>query len=193
LRLHHDRIKQLSGGDSMSAANKYEKAFEFEPVCKLWLACNKRPQVTDDTAAFWARVFLIPFTASFVGQEDRTLRPSLVQEPAHQAAVLAWIVRGAVRYCAEGLEPPPSIRAATAAYREDSDPIAAFLYEACELTPNADVSAQDLYAVYSEWADRQHFSQKERLTATAFGRLMAERFQRVHTEAGRVYRGLARR
>ncbi|MEP7308204.1 MAG: phage/plasmid primase, P4 family [Acidobacteriota bacterium] len=193
LRLHHDRIKQLSGGDSMSAANKYEKAFEFEPDCKLWLACNKRPRVTDDTAAFWARVFLIPFTQSFVGREDRTLRPALVQDRRHQAAVLAWIVRGAVRYHAEGLEPPASIRAATAAYREDSDPLAAFLEETCDLEPTAEVGAKELYEHYARWADAQHFSPKERLSATMFGRLISGRFEREHTRSGKVYKGLARR
>ncbi|MFN2444487.1 MAG: hypothetical protein ABR606_02675 [Vicinamibacterales bacterium] len=65
-------------------------------------------------------MLLIPFTESFVGREDRELRPALVNEPNHQAAVLAWIVRGAIRYYAEGLEPPAIVRDATAAYRETS-------------------------------------------------------------------------
>lgn len=194
LRLHHDRIKQLSGGDSVSAANKYEKAFEFEPTCKLWLACNKRPRTTDDSPAFWSRVFLLPFTTSFAGKEDRSLRPALVQEPVHQRAVLAWIVRGAIRYHAEGLnDPPASVRVATDAYREDSDPLAAFLGEACEVEPAAEVGAKELYEHYGHWADAQHFTVKERLSATSFGRLIGGRFEREHTHAGKLYRGLARR
>ena len=43
LWLHHDRIEQISGGDSMSAANKYEKAFEFDPVASCgWRATSGR-------------------------------------------------------------------------------------------------------------------------------------------------------
>ena len=196
LRLHHDRIKQLTGGDSMSAANKYEQAFEFEPVCKLWLACNKRPRVTDDTSAFWARVFLIPFRASFVGKEDRSLRPALVQEAVHQAAVLAWIVRGAVRYYAEGLDEVPAVvRTATAEYREDCDPLAVFLDESCALDPEAEVGAKDLYEHYTRWADGQHFTVKERLSATMFGRLVGGRFdsRKDRTTGVKNYLGLARR
>jgi len=141
LSLHHDRIKQITGGDSMSAANKYEKAFEFDPVCKLFLSCNKPPRVTDDTAAFWARVFLVPFTVSFKGREDRALRPALVTDLGHQRAVLAWIVAGARRYCADGLTPPPSIVAATAAFERDSDPLADFIEEACDTDAEAEVRA----------------------------------------------------
>lgn len=194
IRLNHDRIKQLTGGDPMSAANKYEKAFEFEPSCKLWLACNTKPGATDDTAAFWARVMLMPFAVSFVGREDRSLRPALAQEPVHQAAVLAWIVRGAVRYYAEGLSAPPArVRTATAAYREDSDPLAAFLTEACELRSDADVGANGIYEQYVRWADAQHYAGNERLSASMFGRLMGAKFEgKKHPRTGvKHYRGIA--
>ncbi len=196
IRLHHDRIKQLTGGDSMSAANKYEKAFEFEPSCKLWFACNRKPNVSDDTPAFWARVFLIPFRMSFVGREDRTLRPALVQQPAHQAAVLAWIVRGAVRYYAEGLaDPPAAVHAATAAYRDDSDPLAPFLAEACQLGGGVEVGAKDLYEHYVRWAAVQHYSGQERHSATKFGRLIGARFEsRKDPRTGvKHYRGVMRK
>jgi phage/plasmid-associated DNA primase len=86
----------------------------LKPTCKLWLVCNKKPQVTDDSRAFWARVRLVPFTESFVGREDRLRRPALTNDPRHQRAVLAWIVRGAMRYHAEGLPAlPGAVRDAT--------------------------------------------------------------------------------
>jgi putative DNA primase/helicase len=193
LTLHHDRIKQITGGDSMSAANKYEKAFEFDPVCKLFLSCNKPPRVTDDTAAFWARVVLVPFTVSFKGREDRALRPALVTDPAHQRAVLAWIVKGAVRYAANGLDVPDRLQTATDAFERASDPLGEFLTEACELDPDAEIGASDLYNHYRAWADAQHLSERERLNATAFGRRMSGRFQRETTRTIRVYKGIGRR
>jgi putative DNA primase/helicase len=196
IRLNHDRIKQLTGGDSVSAANKYEKAFTFEPTCKLWLACNKKPRTTDDTAAFWARVLMVPFTVSFVGKEDRSLRPALVGDPVHQAAVLAWIVRGAVRYYAEGLpEPPSAVRAATHAYRQECDPLAAFVDEACDLNASAQVGARELFEHYARWANDQHYTEKERLSATMFGRLVGYRFdsQKDPRTGVKHYRGIARK
>ena len=81
IRLNHDRLKQLTGGDAMSASGKYQHAIEFVPVGKLWLSCNRLPTATDDSPAFWARVRRIPFQVSFAGREDQTLRPRLTHEP----------------------------------------------------------------------------------------------------------------
>lgn len=193
LRLHHDRVKQLTGGDGLRAAAKYEHSVEFTPTCKLWLSANKKPTVTDDTDAFWARVLLVPFTESFVGREDRNLRPTLEHDPAHQAAILAWLVAGAVRYAAEGLEPPATVQAATRAYAEESDILAEFIAEACERMPAAVVRAAELYAHYRTWASHQGYQDRETLTATAFGRRMGAKFAKRHAETGVVYAGIARR
>lgn len=193
IRLHHDRIKQITGGDPMRASNKYEKSIEFTPVAKLWLTANRKPRVSDDSPAFWARVMLIPFTQSFVGREDRTLRPALEQDPAHQAAVLAWIVRGAAYYATEGLHSPAAITAATDAYQSESDPLAEFLTEACEADPAAEVAAADLYAHYTTWARLQGESDRDLLTQTMFGRLLGSRLSHRKIGVRKHYIGIARR
>jgi putative DNA primase/helicase len=193
IRLNHDRIKQLSGGDPMSAANKYERPFEFQPTSKLWLFCNRKPRVTDDTVAFWSRVLLLPFVVSFAGREDTTLRPKLTQDPTHQAAILAWIVRGAVRYLSNGLgKRPEAVIEATKAYRDDQDVLSQFLEQACALDATAETGANDLYEHYIKWADRQHLTTKERLTATMFGRTLGGRFKsRKHRITGvKLYAGI---
>src|SRR5690606_7796391 len=115
VRLQHDRVQQRTRGDAHLAEQKYERSFEFTPTAKLWLAANREPRVTDDSPAFWARVRLVPFPVSFLGRENRDLRPALEHEPDHQAAILTWLVEGAVRYAREGLTPPAAIRQATAA------------------------------------------------------------------------------
>jgi putative DNA primase/helicase len=193
IKIHHDRIKQITGGDPIRAANKYEKSFEFQPVCKLWLAANRKPRVTDDSPAFWARVRLVPFKVSFVGREDRNLRPALENEPEHQTAILAWIVHGATRYAQTGLQSAPSVAAATDAYERECDPLAEFYDEACELAAGAHIGAKDFYQHYKRWADEHSLTDHERLTPTAFGRRVAARFQSEHTRIGRVYFGVARR
>ena len=77
-------------------------------------------------------------------------------------------------------------------YQTDSDALGAFLAEACEVAPAAQVGAQALYDHYREWAVRHGLSDKERLGAVAFGRKASERFTRSHTMAGKVYLGVAR-
>ncbi|MEX2662443.1 MAG: phage/plasmid primase, P4 family [Vicinamibacterales bacterium] len=193
IKIHHDRIKQISGGDPIRAANKYEKSFEFQPVCKLWLSANRKPRVTDDSPAFWARVMLVPFTVSFVGREDRDLRPALEHDPGNQSAILAWIVAGAVRYYQRGLDAPDTVRAATTAYEQECDPLADFLADACELDSHAEIGAADIYRHYQRWAGGQGLAERERLSMTAFGLRMGTRFNREHTRAGKVYLGITGR
>lgn len=193
IRLHHDRIKQISGGSPITAANKYERAFEFTPMFKLWLSANRKPRVNDDSPAFWARVLTVPFPVSFVGREDRDLRPTLEHDPAHQSAVLAWLVRGAVRYHAEGLQPPTAITAATSDYQDESDVLADFCAEALGHEPESEVRASDLYLHYCDWARSHHISDRERMTATMFGRRMTERFKPVKRSSGKVYLDVARK
>ena len=190
IKINHDRIKQLSGGDPLRVANKYERSFEFQPVCKLWLCANRKPRVTDDGAAFWARVMLVPFNVSFAGREDRSLRPDLEHDPAHQAAILAWLVQGAIRYYARGLDPPGSVQTATDQYREESDPLSEFLDEACRLGPTFETGASDIYQHYRRWADTHALSERERLTASAFGRRLTGRFACQRRRGGKVYLGL---
>jgi hypothetical protein len=56
--------------------------------------------------------------------------------------------------------------------------------------PDAVSRGSDLFVAYGKWADRQRLSKQERLNAKDFGRRMAERFTRRHTNSGKVYHGV---
>ncbi len=183
VHLHHDRIKQMTGGGNMRVANKNEKSFEFIPCCKLWLACNDLPTVTDDSAAFWARVIVIPFRRSFLGQENTTLRPTLSHDPVHRRAVLAWLVQGAMDYCREGLgEMPASIRQATAAFRDVAWPLTPFAKEDCVIDPEARVSVGDFNRGYQRFCDSHGVPKAKRLGWKRVLKLMEARYDTVHVD-----------
>src|SRR4051812_18249502 len=93
--------------------------------------------------------------------------PALHEE---RPGILAWAVRGAVVWHERGLHPPESVVAATQGYQVDSDPLAAFLAEGCELEPAAEVGAKELYDHYRQWALGHGLNDKERMGAAAFGR-----------------------
>ena len=123
-----------------------------------------------------------------------TVDPTLGDVLAAEApAILAWAVRGCLEWQAKGLAAPAVVVKATAEYEHDSDVLGAFLAEACELVPGSEVGAAELYAHYEAWATTHGLNQRERLSSTAFGRKMAERFQREHRHDGKVYLGVARR
>jgi putative DNA primase/helicase len=194
ITLNHDRIKQLSGGDSLRAADKYQKSFEFDPVAKLWLSCNQRPRTRDESAGFWARVVVIPFTESFVGREDTGLRDRLKQDRDCQRAVLAWMVAGAVRYYATrslGVF-PQIVREASGEYRDENDRLSAFYDACCVFDSNAKAQASELFAAYQRWAGTTGIEERFQLKPKSFGLALASRgLSKAHRKDGAYYFGIA--
>jgi len=189
-RIDEGRLKSLTGGDRLRARFLNQEWFSFDPTCKLILSVNHRPVVSDDSFGFWRRVRLIPFDRAF--QPDPTLAAELRDEAP---GILAWMVRGCLDWQRHRLGQPARVAQATAEYSADSDVLGGFFLEACELDPGAEIGATELYEHYKRWAEAQGYSERERLSVTAFGRKVAERFERDRdNRTGRVvYRGLARR
>jgi putative DNA primase/helicase len=145
-------LKQLTGGDRVTARFLHREFFEFTPSFKLWLACNHRPRVRDSSEAFWRRIRLIPFTVSFRGREDKGLADTLAAE---LPGILAWAVRGCLEWQEAGdLCAPAEVLAATEGYRADEDQVERFLAECCLCSPEATCGARELYQAYQEWAQQ---------------------------------------
>jgi putative DNA primase/helicase len=188
IRLNEARVKALTGGDPITARFLHSEFFSFEPVAKFWLSVNHKPVVRDDSYGFWRRIRLIPFTQRF--DVNQGLADELYAEAP---GILAWCVRGCLLWQSHGLQAPASVLAATREYEQESDPLAAFLAEACDLNPGSEVFAKELFDHYDRWAEQHGLSQRERLSSTAFGRKVSERFQHERRRTGRVYFGVARR
>ena len=186
-RLNEARLKSWTGGDACTARFLHGEFFTFTPTGKIWLAFNHKPIVRDDSYGFWRRVRLVPFLRTFA--PDPTLGDVLRHETP---GILAWLIRGCLEWQVRGLEAPEIITDATADYQQGSDVFGRFLTEACEVDEFAEVSATDLYRHYEEWAERQGYGPRERLTMTKFGTKAGERLRRVHTRTGWLYLGVAR-
>lgn len=189
VRLNEARVKALTGGDPVTARFLNAEFFTYTPVLKLWLSTNKLPLVSDLSFGFWRRVRLIPFGRVFMGDEiDKDLDTKLAAETP---GILTWIVRGALAWQERGLEPvPASVKAATREYAEDSDDLAEFLAERCVVEDGCTVPAGELFKEYSAWADERGLKKDDRLSATAFGRRMSEKFAKKRGVGGRTYHGV---
>jgi len=186
-RLNEARLKALTGGDEITARFLHGEFFSFVPVAKFWLAVNHKPRVSDDSHGFWRRVRLIPFLRRFTEDGDQDLPTKL---EAELPGILAWAVRGALAWQAEGLRPPAAVTLATATYRDESDPLADFLATCTVEGPAYAVAAAVAFRAYGTWADDQGMGTRERLTSTAFGTRLAERYEKRRTKTGRVYVGI---
>lgn len=163
--LNTARIKNLTGGDPMSARHLHQKWFSFKAVCKVWLAFNHKPAVKDDSFGFWERVHLIPFERSFTKEErDHQLKDKLhVEWPG----ILAWVVRGCQEWQKRGLGAPTDVLEETLDYQIENDPLAEFIEARCTLGSSSCVSSALLWKVYLRWAEE--VEEKHHLSRNNFG------------------------
>jgi putative DNA primase/helicase len=149
-RLNESVIKDLTGGDSLRAERKYEHAFVFRPVAKLWIYGNHKPTIRGTDCGIWRRVRLIPFTRTFEGSDDDPRLGDKLREEA--SGILNWAIRGCLLWQAEGLRPPKIVQLAVSEYRSEQDVLSDFIAECtCEMA-NSQTPHGDLFDAYRHWA-----------------------------------------
>jgi putative DNA primase/helicase len=140
-------IKELTGDEVLTARFMRQDFFEFSMTQKHIIVGNHKPRLRGGDPAMARRLVLVPFAVKFEGaQRDRGMPEKL---KAEAPAILAWIVRGAVRWHREGLQVPASVRAAGAEYLADHDDLALWLDECC--LRSGDARAGELYASFKRW------------------------------------------
>lgn len=172
-RWNESRLKELSGGDKLSARFMRQDLFEFVPSHRLVIYANHRPIIHNPDPAFRARLKLVPFNASFVGREDTTLPERLTGELPQ---ILGWMVAGAESYWEAGrLLNCAAVDAASSAYFEAHATFDAWLQERCSVDPAFEERAKALYADFRTWKqDRGEGVPSQ----TRWGESMASRFVR---------------
>lgn len=152
-RLAEAVVKQLSGGDRVTARRMREDYFEFVPTFKIILAVNHRPEIRGTDAAIWRRIHLVPFNVTIPDDEqDRDLLNKLRDE---LPGILNWALAGCLEWQRGGLRPPSEVLEATKAYRADSDVLAQFIEEACVLARVTSVGKGELFKAYTTWTDKR--------------------------------------
>jgi putative DNA primase/helicase len=108
------RIKSLTGGDPVAARYMRQDFFEYTPQFKLLIAGNHKPALRSVDEAIRRRFNLIPFTVTIPPEDrDGTLTERLKSE---WPGILAWMVQGCLQWQREGLNPPQTVRDATAEF-----------------------------------------------------------------------------
>lgn len=150
-RLNEGAIKDLTGGDTLRGARKYEHGFRFKPVAKLWIAGNHRPAIRGNDDGIWRRVRLVDFPVQIPEAErDPGLPARLMTEGP---GILNWLIAGCLAWQRDGLKAPTTVQASVADYRQDEDVLGDFLSERTEPFPSASVSHSNLFQSYQGWCE----------------------------------------
>jgi putative DNA primase/helicase len=184
-KINEGLVKQLTGGEKITARFLYGKEFEFYPNFKIWLATNHKPIIRGSDNGIWRRIISIPFLYKVPeGQRDKDLVFKLEQEVPQ---ILGWAIKGCLMWQKEGLKLPSVIEKSNKDYQNEMDIIATFIDENAELLEGETTSAKELYEEYEKWAK---VSNEYVMSSTRFGREISKRFQKVRKTYGWVYIGI---
>ncbi|MDY6986956.1 MAG: phage/plasmid primase, P4 family [Thermodesulfobacteriota bacterium] len=169
-RLAEVLVKQITGGDTISARFLHKEFFEFKPEFKVLLAANHKPQIRGTDYAIWRRIRLIPFTVTIPEDEQDKELPTKLKEEL--PGILAWAVEGCLQWQKDGLKCPADVKAATEQYKDEMDLLRGFLDDKCLLDENLKARARDLYGAYKEWCETNG---EDPVAQRTFGMKLSER------------------
>jgi putative DNA primase/helicase len=163
-------VKQMTGGDRISARRMREDFWEFDPTHKIQLSTNHRPVIRETKDAIWERVLLIPWDVKIPSEhQDKQLGEKLKLEAD---GILLKLVQHCLAWQQDGLKIPERVRAATTEYRDDMDVLGEFVNTWCIEDAKTSSGASRIYDMYKNWAED---GGEYVMSQTAFGRQLGER------------------
>jgi P4 family phage/plasmid primase-like protien len=171
-------MKELTGGDTITARGLYKDPVDFKPQFKLVASCNEIPEVPPDDEATWRRLRIIDFCMKFVynpdpanpyqsmRDDDLSTKLALWREAFMQILLdyyRAFKRDGFKLYVpdrppavGEEIDAPPDVLIATNKYKKEINVYESFMDE--ELTKFNDdegagecIKLNDLYSAFKDW------------------------------------------
>lgn len=196
------QLKELTGGDKLSARFLHKEFFEFAPTHKMQIFTNHEPTIVGEDGGMWRRMLLLRYrvrygTAAQVATgEYQVLRDEKLEDvlKAEASGVLRWLAKGAEDWYANKLGAPQSVLSATAALRDEQDIIGAFLRERTVKDPAGRIpnsgSPESLYTAYKGWMAENGHKYKGRTNFLKQVReALAALEEKTWEEKGEWYRG----
>jgi putative DNA primase/helicase len=174
--INEARLKALTGRDPMTARFLHREWFSFIPVGKIWIATNNKPKIVGTDDGIWRRIHLIPFLQKFEdgGTINKKLKDQLREE---LPGILNWVIAGTRMWLDEGLNPPDTVKAATAAYRHESNPIMPFIEACCVTGAGLTMQAALGMKAYEHFCKDNNLEPWLRLSDKAFHKAMRLMFK----------------
>jgi putative DNA primase/helicase len=187
-RWSETRIKQLTGGDQISARFMRQDFFDYMPQFKLFIAGNHKPGLRSVDKAMTRRMNIVPFAVTISDKEKvKNLAEKLLA--AEGPGILQWAIEGCLDWQEKkGLAPPAAVTDATESYLKAEDVLQTWLDERCVLDGPAATLSSVLFADWKQWTEqRNEFAGSNK----AFAQLLEGlNFEKFHSRDGWRWIGL---
>jgi putative DNA primase/helicase len=148
------RIKELTGGDKITARFMRQDFLDFYPQFKLLFSGNHMPRLRAVNKAITRRFNRIPFAVTVAAER---VNVHLAEELREEwPGILAWLVEGCLAWQRGGLNPPEAVTAATESYLESQDVLGDWLDDCCDAGGSYWANARDLFDSWKRWAEERN-------------------------------------
>jgi putative DNA primase/helicase len=144
------RIKQMTGGDPISARFMRQNFFKYVPQFKLLLIGNHKPTLRNVDDAARRRFNIVPFIH----------KPAIVDKDLEEKklktewpGILRWMIDGCLEWQRIGLAPPKIVLDTTQEYFAEQDLVRQWIEEKCETKATSFGTSADLYKSWFTWAE----------------------------------------
>jgi putative DNA primase/helicase len=159
-QLQEELIKELTGGEPIMVRALNDNFIPMRPYFKLTIQGNHKPEVRGTDDGFWRRLLLVPWDVQIPEERrDTTLGNTLFE--TERSGILNRLRDGLLDYLENGLGVPGTVSEATKEFRQESDPVGAFLDECCVITGEHQDSlrAADLTDAFNFWHSSSGFGE----------------------------------
>ena len=181
-------VKQMTGGDVMTARFLYGEFIEFVPKFKLFIAGNHKPTIRGRDQGIWRRIHLIPFEVTIApGQRDKRLSIKL---RAELPGILNWAIKGCLAWQKSGLAQPKMVTDAVNSYREEMDLLGQWVAGNCVVGAQYAWPSRQAYGNYKMWAEGGGYKP---MSESIFSRELEISFKKDKRKDANYFDGIAQK
>jgi len=156
-----DRLLRISGGDPVEVNRKGRPMLHDVLLhARLVIVSNEMPNFRDSSKAIVRRYLPLCTPRSFEGREDRTLSRRLALE---LPGLLNWAIAGRAQLAEDGgFITPASAEDLIIDAKALASPVSEFVAEECVLGPDQEVTVEEIWKRWKEWAERNGHQQSHK-------------------------------
>ena len=151
------QLLRIVGADTVTVNRKNKESWSGYLPTRIIVYSNEMLQLAENSNALTGRMLVLTMEHSFYGKEDVTLADRLIEE---LAGIFNWALEGHKRRTArlgQRFIQPQSSKDTLEEMARLSNPLIDFMEEVLEFGNGFEVSKDDLFACYKQWAAKKNF------------------------------------
>lgn len=145
-------FKALCAGDTVQIEKKFSQPFNFSNYAKIIFSCNKLPETSDESEAFFRRWIYFLFPNTFEKEKANTDLRDRLTTAEELSGILNWSLEGLYRLLErKRFETNLSTESSRNFYQRMSSPIKAFLMDCIQEDTSSWIKKSTLYSAFTNY------------------------------------------